>query len=157
MKMIKKFEAFEGEEEGNVRGWKDDLLTMCDYFTELEDLNEIETIDYQAGYRESSGSISYCCFFDTNKEEILGRTDMIDHKILVNSKILLRAMFKIRYKNNNYSPFKTSGATAYFAENAESFLKIMGKLNLIKTRMSEKYNIGISMETDWIYINFLEK
>ena len=32
MKMIKKFEAFEGEEEGNVRVWKDVLLTETDWF-----------------------------------------------------------------------------------------------------------------------------
>ena len=32
MKSIKKFEAFEGEEEGNVRVWKDVLLTETDWF-----------------------------------------------------------------------------------------------------------------------------
>lgn len=160
MKSIKKFEAFEGEEEGNVRGWKDDLLTMYDYFAELADYEGISQIDYQAGYRESSGGLSYDCYLkssDVKGEEIIGRQDMIEHKLIVNSKILLRVMFKVKFEHNNYSPFRTSGSTSYFGENADLLLNIMNKINLIKTRMSYKYRIGITMNSEWFEINFLEK
>lgn len=160
MKSIKKFEAFEGEEEGNVRGWKDDLLMVYDYFAELADYEGISQIDYQAGFRESSGPISYVCFLQVNDakgEEIIGREDLIEHRLSVNSKILLRVMFRVKFQHGNYSPFRTSGSASYFGENADLLLDIMNKLNLIKKRISSKYNIGITMETDWFYINFLEK
>lgn len=158
--MIKKFEAFEGEEDGNVRGWKDDLLMVYDYFAELSDYDGISQIDYQAGFRESSGPISYVCFLkdsDVKGEEIIGLENLINHRLIVNSKILLRVMFKVKFKNSNYSPFRTHGSTSYFADNANIFLTITSKLNLIKSRVSSKYNIGITMDTDWFYINFLEK
>lgn len=160
MKSIKKFEAFEGEEEGNVRGWKDDLLTMYDYFAELEDSTEIDRIDYQAGYRESSGGLSYDCYLkvsDVKGEEIVGRQDMIEHKLIVNSKILLRATLFMKYKNSNYSPFKYSWMTSFFADNADNFLDVMNKVNLVRKRFNQKYNIGITLDNDKIHINFLEK
>lgn len=153
--MIRKFEAF-GD---NIRGWEDDLFLLYDSFVEVHDEVNVDIFDfaYQAGTRNSSGSISYNCHLDVKRGKIEGNKEIINHLISVNSKIVLRFIFSVKLKG--YSPFKTSHTSSYYGEDANLFLKIMSYVNSAKNKLSHKYNISITLDSDakTFKIDFLEK
>lgn len=153
--MIRKFEAF-GD---NVRGWEDDLFLLYDALIDVHDYSNVDIFDfaYQAGTRNSTGSISYHCFLDPKTEKIEGDKSIINHLISVNSKIVLRFIFSVRM--STHSPFSLSHSASYFGKDAELFLKIMGYVNSAKNKLSHKYNIGITLDSGakWFRIEFLEK
>ena len=144
--IVRKFESF------NDTTWEEDLLSLYDIFCELED-TKICRIDYQGGYRTSSGSNSYTCFL--KNEKIEGDKDHINHMIRVNSRSLLRvSLLEIEY-NGGYSPFSQTNAPSFYAEDADIFLRIMRYVDAAKKRMP-KYNLGITLDENVVYLDFLE-
>ncbi len=121
-------------------------------FLELED-QKICRIDYQGGYRTSSGSNSYICFLTGDKIE--GDVEHVNYMIRVNSKSLLRVtLCEVKYQNGK--PFCRSGDTpSFFNEDADMFIMLIKFIDIAKKRMS-KYRVSITMSGNVIYVDFLK-
>lgn len=145
--IVRKFESFNGNT------WEEDLLFLYDIFCELADA-KICRIDYQGGFRTSNGNINYPCFL--RAEKIEGDINHINRMLKINSKSLLRvSLLEVKYAGG-YSPFSQTNANSFYAEDANIFLQIMKYVDAAKKRMP-KYNLGITLNENVIYLNFLEK
>jgi len=145
---MKKFsKIFEGSSERKLAFWEEDLLNLSDIFLELQEKN-ICRLDFQAGYRTSSGSISYKCYLKDDKIE--GNKDHVNHMIRVNSKALLRvSLLEINYKEGQ--PFTHTNTPSFFGGDVDIFLQLMKYIDMAKKRIP-KYKLVERI----IYLDFLE-
>ena len=153
--MIKKFESFgDFYRKEATFDWRKEFIQIRELFYNIEE-NLWEyggSLDFQAGWRSSMNSYQYPCHL--KEDEIIGNADSIDHACGVFGKFCVRVTIDAKFKNNNYSPFKTTGTQSFFGENANKMLDIMMRINYIKGRM-EDYKIGVTFDGELILINFL--
>jgi len=150
--MIKKFESFGTDKKSFHPGWQDDFLYIYDLFCELED-SKVGRFDYQAGVKSSTNNgFQYTVFLKDG--EVFGDEDFINNAHW--GKLCFKVSIFIFFEHGNYSPFRTQYSSSYFDENADKFLEIMSMISSIKNR-STNYKVGVTLESNFIIINFLSE
>lgn len=153
MKYIKLYESHEDDKVGEK--WKEDFLRIYDLFCELEDKN-IARLDFQSGYHQSSNrSSGYLCFI---KDGVIQGNEEHQKFMSYCQKTLYRVCVYPNFKNSNYSPFKDNNyQSSYFDNSLDLFTEIVDQIKVIKKRLDKDYKVGVTMQDEVIYVNFLAR